>query len=221
MSLIHHPNLAIKNLLTCYFDIANKKSYVGTGTTVLDLTRNKYNGGTFGSITYSTLYGGIFSFATSSRINLNAGGQPSGSTNNPFTLELWVRVSSLSTNNALLSQPAGVNLMIDTTGAVVSKFGGNNRAVTASSLINAGQWYNIIFTRNTGGGYAIYINARLYASTANVADNLVTTAGCIGYISSSNGSLVGDMGIYRFYKTLLTQDQITQNYNAIKARFGY
>jgi len=222
--LIHHPNVSLQSSQTLYCDIANPKSYSGAGSSIIDLTRNKYNMTISGTITYSSSFGGILSFTGLSTqfIAFNTASAPqSAGASFTFSMEVWTRISSLSAVNGLFNEAAGLIVNIDTTGAIQLKFRtATTIATSASSLINTGIWYHIVITRTAANLYTAYINGVSVASGTN-ASNLNTASARIGYGGGTTASFNGDIAIVKTYKgTVLTQSQIIQNYTAIKGRFG-
>jgi len=108
--------------------------------------------------------------------------------------------------------------------------GGGYNLVTATQTINAGQWYNLVVTKEgqTSGGsasYKMYLNGELIAT--NTSSSLVTDSNFTRYrvMRSSDDdqtgiSWLGKFGPFYSYTKALTADEVLQNYNATKGRFG-
>ena len=108
--------------------------------------------------------------------------------------------------------------------------GGGYNLVTATQTINAGQWYNLVVTKEgqTSGGsadYVMYLNGEQIAT--NTSSALVTDSNFTRYRlmrsaddDSSNISWLGKFGPFYSYTRALTAVEVLQNYNATKGRFG-
>ena len=104
--------------------------------------------------------------------------------------------------------------------------GGTYRFIPTTFTFATNTIYNITFTYNSSSGaITIFINNSLVNSAT-------TTAGAISYSSAPlligatyGSSPVGDLFLGRIYtvkiyNTVLSSTEISQNYNAIKSRFG-
>lgn len=108
--------------------------------------------------------------------------------------------------------------------------GGGNNLVTATQTINAGQWYNLVVTKEgeTSGGsadYVMYLNGEQIAT--NTSSALVTDSNFTRYrlMRSSDDdrvdiSWLGKFGPFYSYTRALTAAEVSQNFNAIRGRFG-
>jgi len=103
------------------------------------------------------------------------------------------------------------------------------RIVTTSGItilsgptINLNTWYHTILTYD-GSLVALYLNGTLVASS--------TTSGSLSYATGGNLNIgrknltdgeyiLGKVQVARVYNRALSQLEVTQNYNAIKSRFG-
>ena len=188
-----------------------------TGT-VTDLTKNKYLTTLTSGPTYSN--NAINLSGTSQYLAVN-GGMPSG-TSTAFTFECWVRVTDLASYRAITRTAGGLDIgVIQTTGAVTcDQTAVANICATPSGAVVAGVWTHIAVTRTTGNLYTIYINGVSRASGTNAFT--VTKATTIGYSAfSASHYFKGDMSIIKNYNTNLSANEILQNYNATKSRYGY
>ena len=217
MSLSHHPNI-VRNGLVAYFDAGNRKSYPTTGTAWNDLTKNKYSTTLTSGPTYSS--NAINLSGTSQYLAVN-GGMPSG-TSTAFTFECWVRVTDLASYRAITRTAGGLDIgVIQTTGAVTcDQTSVATICITASGAVVAGVWTHIAVTRTTANLYTIYINGISKATATN--SFTVTAATTIGYSAfSTSHYFKGDMSIIKNYNINLSANEILQNYNATKSRYGY
>jgi hypothetical protein len=104
-------------------------------------------------------------------------------------------------------------------GRIVTTSGGT---ILSGPTINSDTWYHTILTYD-GSLVALYLNGTLVASS--------TTSGSLSYAAGGNlnigrknsfdGEYIqGKVSIARVYNRAFSRAEITQNYNAIKARFG-
>ena len=83
-------------------------------------------------------------------------------------------------------------------------------------------WTQTVLTYSSTGTAAIYRNGVLQntQTIANFVQWNLTTANTATVNTSMVGQQNGSFGAYRYYNRALSQAEVTQNYNATKARFG-
>lgn len=231
----------IQDSLVTYFDFAQSESYPMTGSLVRDLSAQSGNGTIEGGSTFSTTNGGYLDFnGTNTRIN-PVGTSTNGPTgtffiNSSFTIQAWVWWDSVSGTPALCSQGQGSNnqgLHIQLSSALPKRLQFNmyNNDLTATTTISANRWYNVAFTYNKGTGFrkTIYLNGSVDAS-ANGNQYVPASAfnnfniGRVYWTSGSTpftgGYVDAKIGQFLIYGRVLRQEEIIQNINASKNRFG-
>ena len=209
----------VTNGLVLNIDAANPNSYSGVGNTIYDLagfgnTGTLTNGPTFSSLNSGSLsYDGTNDSIVISRNNILSGTQN-------FTIEAFVYPIATNADhifgNYNTGNTSGVELYLQS--EKVSLWYGN--AITTSiSNIQKYKWHHICATRN-GNSTNIYINGSL--------DNTGTNSGSIGtnsFYTIGNGydynteAFLGNISQVKIYNRALTQQEISQNYNATKKRF--
>lgn len=108
--------------------------------------------------------------------------------------------------------------------------GSSTTILTSSTSISAGSWYNLVVTKEgtTSGGsadYVMYLNGvQVAAATSSV---LVTQALFNKYYLMRSAdddqptvSWLGKFGPFHAYTKALSAAEVTQNFNAIRGRFG-
>jgi len=231
--------------LTLNLDAGNVTSYGGTGTAWTDLSGNGYTA-TMTSSNPTFVSNGsasYFNLANSGKNLYNNDTSVKGFTfasntgipqTNGFTIELLIYVSSISPNGQqpiFLNTPNGngYRFGIHLDGSLyymIGDSGGTNNATSSPSIVTTGNWYHLtaVYDRENilGGGVKIYmykngtsvgfavIGARPSMSIA--APNISYTGCCSAFD--------GRLNLLRVYNRPLTSMDITQNYNAIKTRFG-
>jgi hypothetical protein len=224
----------VSNGLVLNLDAAQKRSYPTSGTAWTDLSGNANNGTLTNGPTFDSGNGGSISFdGTNDYVNF---GNPSSlNFTGSMTCSCWFyRESSATTNLRILSKGGGG---ASTTENGFSFFGSNtniswsltNNAVrtiiNTGDILNIQTWYNIVGvcdkTTNTS---TLYLNGSLITSAS--LNNTGTMAGTlsfnIGRNSASTGSLywVGNVSSTLIYNRAISATEVSQNYNAIKSRFG-
>jgi hypothetical protein len=216
-------NKIITDGLISYLDAANLRSYPGSGTVWNDLTINSNNGSLVNGPVYNNTYGG--------NITCDGGNdyiQPTGSVTS-FTLSMVYQPLVFDTDPG---GPGRYNCPIETNSG-----GGNNMflrygnangssltlanhniftsqlGITVNHVVN--QVYDVVITfNNSNGAVAVYSNGELKANTTFV-DQLT-------YQGTRQLGFTFNCRYYNFklYNRALSSTEVTQNYNALKGRFG-
>jgi hypothetical protein len=225
MALEHHPRIVTSDLVL-YFDSLNYRSYSGSGTTVNGLVSGigftLVNGVGFG--TTGTSY---FVFdGTNDNIPFSI---PNVGTT--LSIEMWMRIKSFTNG-----MPFGFNLYdvwanngrLGFNTAASDIYGLTSTQVTNLGLIN--QWKHYIFEMRSDLSYPnnkIYINAQnqslsQVAGTENTGNRTFNSGN--GRISSwlinDNFFISMDLTQFRVYNRALSAQEVLQNYNASKKRYG-
>ena len=234
MGLDHSPLIVTDGLLLC-LDSANSRSYSGTGTTWYDLSPSARNVTLYNTPTYSTNNLGVLDFDAPSS---EYGTFTSPGNLSVFTCEAWIKVNtspSSSTVQAIITQSfPGVNTRINYS----LGFNGVNGTGAYDGKINGGFWdgswrLTSGFTPTTGVWYhtAVTYNGATIIQYQNGAQQ--STLSYVGTPSGSGSSsyimrrwdttdfLDGVLPQLRLYNRALSANEILQNYNATKGRFGF
>ena len=184
------------------------------------------NGATFNSAGYFDFDG------TDDYINLTASVAPLADTS-AVTMEAWVNVDNLTntyqcigtwertTNHWQLTYSGDTNYNLN-----LSVSGSNDSAGTTSAPAT-GSWQHVVATWNGGSlstlsDWAIYVNG--VAQTIQLTGS-TGTGGNDSYIGTRQGldasnMLDGKMGEIRYYNRALTSTEVSQNFNATRAKYG-
>jgi hypothetical protein len=225
MGLDHSP-IIVTDGLSLYTDAINTRSYVGSGTSVNGLVSGigltLVNGVGFG--TTSTKY--FILDGTNDNIPFNI---PNVGTT--LSIEMWARINSFSNG-----MPFGFDRY--DVWANGGRLGFNTAAsdiygLTSTQVTNLGllsQWKHYVFEMRTDVSYSnnkIYINGQ-NQSLSQVAG---TENASLRNFNSGNGRISSwlfsdvffiamDLAQFRVYNRALTSQEIVQNYNATKKRYG-
>lgn len=229
------PNM-ISNNVRCYYDIDIYSSYIGTGTSLIDLSGGGYTATINNAPTFVLpepkafiLNGSTQDITLPSNFN---NGITSG------TWEFWVNCASLPATSGvyqqLYIQEASVWLGLYNVSGVIffgsdlnngnGWFDGNggwNTGARTTSTLSANTWYHVTYSWD-GSTIRIYLNGNLESTTSTGSVNILGAGTIPRSIGSRSGGnyFNGKFSMFRNYNISLTTDQVLQNYNATKFKFG-
>jgi hypothetical protein len=229
------PNI-VKDGLVLYLDAGSPNSYINgiSGISWKDISGNSNNGTLTNGPTFNSANGGSIVFdGTNDYVNLNTTLNFSNYNTSGFTISFWIKVNStIQTNKYLFSKlnNAGtdnqfsivygyVSNTYELYGAAVNGVSQNIRTNSQIS-VNDTNWHNLTYS--------------VGATTTGYLDNIVkftNTYVSLTYVSSSNNNylttfdtagrhLNSNIATMYLYNRILTSQEVTQNYNATKTRFG-
>ena len=145
--------------------------------------------------------------------------------NGGATLECWFNIDTLSADRALINHSGFTyfNLLRTSNNKLRLEYkstSGNNTQLFTTSTISAGSWYHVVaVVDNTGA--RIYLNGQLDASNTT-PQNLGTVSSTlyVGSYSTSQYFFDGKIAMVKRYDKPLTVAEVTQNFNALRARYG-
>ena len=240
MAAYRNPNI-VTNGLVFYMDPANPKTYPRTGTLVSDLMSTTQSGSLINTPTFSTDNAGLFGFdGTNEYLRFNGNLGVSGFDK---TISFWVKLEastdrfqygdvSNSTANYL-----GFNIdMNNTAGTLACGYNDglgrgstNRRSYVTTGVIfpTFNTWYNVVMIPRTNITTVplLYVNSTQIttlaynsgtASTVNWNSITYLNVTSLGVTPSYFKSKVGTIQVYN---RILTQDEITQNYNSLRSRY--
>jgi hypothetical protein len=209
-------------------DASNTASYPGTGTTWTDLQGND-NGTLINGPTFNAANGG--SIVTDGvndyiRVGRVTG---TGTSTQSMTYELWINPADNDGNIMSMSQSNpqdGWNMppIAASGGRFRGKVWANNYIF--SNNFTQGTWYQVVLTWNyPSRTQSLYVNGVLNAAQGGITyassnvDNFL-------YLGQQNpgadntGMFGGRYGIFRIYNRALSANEILQNFNANRSRYG-
>lgn len=213
--------------LVLHLDAGNTASYIGSGNTWNDLSGNGSNV-TLSNTTFSSANGGSIVFnGTTSYADFTAN---IGNTN-VITVEMWVKTNSLTTPVGMYFGFAlydawtnGGNIGYNTAGG--DQYGINSTIVNNIGI--QGFWRHLVFVMYAGAktNNKIYVNGESQTMTqiggvfGSVNANFNSGAGRIsGWRNDGNWKMNMNVANFKIYNRELTQQEITNNYNANNSRF--
>ena len=221
------PNIVTNGLVLC-LDAGNGQSYPRSGTTWGDLsgqanTGTLTNGPAFSATNQGTIvFDSIDDFVSIANTNTSL----TFGTGN-FTLECWFNTNGASqaTNSTLMcigNAGSTANWQLNFTSNVLVFYYNNVNVITTTYNATTGGWQQVVVVRSgTGtGATAIYLN-KLVNVVGTAASNFTDTSVVkIGQNRGSNAYYGGNIAAARAYNRALSQQEVIQNYNATKNRFG-
>ena len=224
MGFYRGPNI-VTDGLTFAVDAASERSYPGSGTAVTDLvgTDNPTLINGVGFSNNSWVFDGVNDYMS---VSSNGFGTFNSQT---YTVDAWVNLNNLGSDNVIFSYDHSshtnpyyaIQLRVLNSGTVYFSWNisGVLQQLQTASTLSAGNNYNIVATFESGN-QRVYINGALAASATNTG--VITFYNQETWIGRGNwgGYMDGDISIVRYYNQALTTDEVTQNFNAQKSRFG-
>jgi hypothetical protein len=221
MAIYRGPVIVTQNLIA-YYDFANKLSYPGNGSTVLDVSGFNNTGILTNSPTYSSNYQGIVNFNGSTNYAIvPPANLPYGT--NPCTISAWARTYTSITGFSWVfsygnpSTDQSRKLGIGTSSFCFSGFSDD---LTLPG-VSTNTWYHLTGVYD-GANASLYINGSLATTVTKASWNTVQTTaqiGCGTNLSSSTDYWNGDIAQVLIYNRALTATEILKNYRALYTRY--
>jgi hypothetical protein len=212
------PNI-VKDGLILSLDAANSKSYSGSGTTWNDLSGNNNNGTLINGPTFGTDNNGKFNFDEANDYVLI-----NNSTLLPTTA--YTKIAAFrpesSTANIISGGGDGQHAfwMAGTSTHLHSGHNGNWSTVSYSPGNMLNQWWIGAVTFNIVTGWVLFLNGQQVSTSSNTSTFTGGNVVRIGAYTNAANLFDGDISQVLIYNRALSSQEILQNYNAIKSRFG-
>lgn len=222
MAYVNGNRIVTDSSLAAYWDAGNKKSYPGTGSTWFDVSNNGKNSTSFdGGISdanFSTDGGGCLDFVPNADIPVPQ------IASNDITVEIWFK-SDANGYRGLYGNGAHFRIwQADSSLKWWCRgdgFGGTVE-LSVGSVISLGVWTYVAATCESNGLMKSYKNGNFLKSTSfpyvMLDGNNNATIG--NTYNGDTGFFDGKIAMVRHYTRALTADEIRQNYDAQKGRFG-
>jgi hypothetical protein len=219
MGLGHSPSIVMDGLVLS-LDAGNFRSYPGTGNTVYDLSGSGNTSDLINGPTYLSSNLGTFVLdGTNDYINVNSLANILSKT--AYTKIAYIYISNFTTSNNIISGGfSGEHAfwMFGTNKLNAGHNGAWNTVVGATSL-SLNTWYFAAVTYNNSIGWKLYLNGREDGTSANTTTFNGNQEIVIGAYSSGN-NFTGRISNVQVYNRALSSQEILQNYNATKKRYG-
>jgi hypothetical protein len=219
MSRKNGPSI-VTNGLVLYLDAANRQSYTPGSTTWTDVSNNANNGTLTNGPTFSSTNGGSIVFdgandyVTGNISNLNS-----------WTMTLWYLAAGISGDLvyypfSCTSTSTGLGFGGTFSASTRDRwyfFDGTNTLSNSNTSVVINTWYNLVVTK-TSTTYNLYTNGNLSLNTTGV--DLSYTQYNLGRRGDGVWYANGRISQALLYNRALSAQEVLQNYNTTKTRFG-
>jgi hypothetical protein len=228
------PIISTNGLVFCV-DAANPQSIVSGQTTWRDLSGSGNNGTLTNGPIYvpsgvssSIQFDGVDDYVSQTYNNLSSG----------LTFNAWIRTTSTRSVKSYVGD-ASNNVVGITLNSVWNGFGVTNGKVNynnarkndswgqyySTASVNDGNWTYITVTHSkTNELVSLYINGSLDSTFDNTSSGEYDQWANMGFNVISRGYggdyFNGNISVVHIYNRALTQAEITQNFNALRGRYG-
>ena len=228
-------NDIIMDGLVLYLDAGYNGSYIGTGTTWNDISGYGDNGTLVNGVTYSTDYSGSMVFdGVDDYVTIPSSEKLKTLGLQNFTISLWVKRTTLPPggNGEMLfvnSGVGGVNgggivigIASTTCRIELRDNSGQATAIAPEIGFQANTWTNIVVVK-VGTSMIIYSQGVIKSTIDNLYQNIstsITTVELGRVYWWSGGNWEGNISTTQIYNRALIHQEILQNYEATKSRYG-
>lgn len=236
MAIYKNTSPIVTNGLVLALDAANPKSYTSGSVIWRNLTNSLISGSLVNGPAFnnanggSIVFDGVNDYGIVNSVDL--------SNTDKITIDVWIKFTTTSTSlicehstnfngaNAFLID---VNELGGAGSFQVSQYNAGYNIAYTSAGFNDGKWHNFIavLNRSLAATQEIQIYADTILNTTYSAAYQTNTSGNFSifdlYLASRAGSAYyynGNIASFKIYNRALTQQEISQNYNATKGRFG-
>ena len=223
MAFSRGPSI-VKDGLVLYLDVANQKSYPGSGTTWNDVSGNSNNGTLTNGPTFDTGSGGSIVFDGVNDFVVTPDPQLP---QYEWTIDVVIKCNDYSNSPIFLSpNSAGIDhfLRFNSSNKIVFQVTTaadvGNRNVQSNYTAAVGEVLHLTFIR-TSTYKSIFVDGQLDIQSIDTVES-AAWAGTWRFGTRGNTTFPLNGNIYssKSYNRALTPDEILQNYNATKSRYN-
>jgi len=227
MALSRGPKIITDGLILC-LDAADKKSYSGSGTTWYDRSGNNDNATLIDGAAFSADGGGCIACdGADDYVELQPTAQDNGS------IEIWIKTSFDGTYSYAFGQnnnsDSAVNAMAihSPTDSYSGNYwvrnaaGSEQASVLTTNPLNDGVWHQVVCMWGSEG-LKIYVDGILNDTDSSTVNGTSAnqTHLRLGGLTTTNYFCPISFAIARIYSIQLTDEEVIQNFNAMRGRFG-
>ncbi len=213
--------IVTSGLVLC-LNAADKNSYPGTGTTWTDLSGNSNNGTLTNGPTFNSGNGGSIVFdGVDDYVNTTF-----TTALDNFTICSWFKCTGVTAWARIADKSYQTGFWFGKESTNANRWGGGVKQVSNYNMITLDDtnWHYLVMVRN-GTSLTVYGDGITNTNTTTCGSGtLDTTALSLGGTVNDSGGLrdwfKGNISIVKVYNRTLSTNEILQNYNAQKSRFG-
>ena len=217
MAVNYNPN-SVTSGLTTALDATDKVSFISGSTTWNDLSGNNHSGtmttGTMGTVSGSDTmaFNGSSDFVTVATM----------SDSTTLSVEMWINRGN-DTARQFLFNSGDVDINIDvghSNGMRINRNNANHPRYTNPSI---GEWTHIVTTApDKSTDPSVYFNGSLQSGTGADFGGILSSGSFLGNYGGGHISNVytGLMSVFKVYDRVLSAEEVSQNFNAQRSRFG-
>ena len=221
------PTDIVTNGLVLFLDANNTNSYPGSGTSWYDLSGNGNTGTLTNGPTFNSANGGSIVFdGSDDYVNIS---NTSILNNSSQTINIWFLYTSIPGNGVSVigkhdsaGSFNGYNMGLYN-GTVFCQFknGSGVDAGTLSTVMSDNTWTLITLKFTIGSTLTLYKNGNKISTNALSSVSMTSQPIRIGLsVDTYWSALPGRVASVQIYSRELSDDEVLQNYNATKSRFG-
>lgn len=173
---------------------------------------------TANNLTYSS--NGMISFNGSSSY-LDCGNLPDYQLSKSVTLEGWVKPYSTSGSGNIISKNMNGGYRFRIENGNLWAYSSGNSVITSGAPCTNNSWWHCVATFGPDG-IKLYLNGNLVASTATAytPSDVVSNPLLVGCYWPNSETFNGIIDIAKVYNRVLTANEVRQNFNALRGRYG-
>ena len=214
----------VKNGLILDLDAGMNSSFNNTGTTWNDLSGRGNNGTLINGPTYSSEDGGYIGFTSTSSNYVTVNNNASILSKTAYTKIAWFYITSFSTQNNIISGSSSNSQHAFWLSGGNSLYSGHNASlattVSSTTILSLNTWYCGAVTFNNTSGWNLYLNGVLENTNASTTTFTGDGRIFIGSYGAASNLLSGRISNVQVYDGALSAAEVSQNFNAIRNRFG-
>ena len=220
MSTSYSPKIVTDGLVLA-LDAANIKSYSGSGTTWTDLSGNNNTGTLTNGPTFNGENGGSIVFdGTNDCVVVNSNANILSKTT--YTKIAWFYTTSFGPSNNIIAGGNSGQHTVWLGGTTTLRAGHNGvwDRVISTTILSVNTWYFGAVTFNSSTGWVLYLNGVREATNVNTTQFTGNQEILIGAYGTGTNVFIGRIPIAVVYNRTLSANEVLQNYNATRGRFG-
>lgn len=224
MAIAYNSSIVTNGLVLC-LDAANPRSYPGSGATWYDVSGNNNHCVFASTPAYVSGASKYFTFDGSSNYGIITNNSTLNFSSAQTLLMVMKHTYTSGRRNPWNQAYAGYGTWTHEQGENITQFYGNGGGDSSpyvgvtSAATPRSVWNFMCASRNTST-FNWYLNDSLSSSSANPYGVLTASTANILIGNGYAGLWQGDMAFVLAYTTALSAVQVTQNFNAIRGRYG-